>query len=90
MFKVRRPIDVDPPWERPELHVFVREGRGYWTENLLGIQARTACFVSPSARAWPYRLLLSNANNNQVLAIIRRIKIFVLNEPLAAQAPSLR
>ena len=37
-----------------------------------------------------YPLLLSNANNNHVLAIIRRIKIFVLNEPLAAQAPSLR
>jgi hypothetical protein len=34
-------------------------------------------------------LLLSNANNNHVLAIIRRIKDFVLNEPLATQAHRL-
>jgi hypothetical protein len=38
---------------------------------------------------YPYALLLSKANKNQVLAIIRRIKIFVLNEPLAAQAHRL-
>jgi hypothetical protein len=36
-----------------------------------------------------YRLLLSNANNNHVLVIIRGIKILVLNEPLAAQAHRL-
>ena len=38
-----------------------------------------ASFYSP--RGYRYALLLSKANKNQVLAIIRRIKIFVLNEP---------
>ena len=36
-----------------------------------------------------YPLLLSNANKHQVLVVIRRIKIFVLNEPLAVQAHRL-
>jgi hypothetical protein len=47
--------------------------------------ARTACFgYSPRGFAMPR--LHSKANKNHVLAIIRRIKIFVLNEPLAPQA----
>jgi hypothetical protein len=78
-----------PSLGAPGASCFRPRGEGYWTEILLGIQARTSCFVSPSARVWPYRLLLSIANNIQVLAIIRRIKIFVLNEPLAAQAHRL-
>ena len=68
------------------LHVSSARGGVLDRNSARHCQARTACFVSPSARVWPYRLLLSNANNNHVLAIIRRIKIFVLNEPLAAQA----
>ena len=62
---------------------------GYWTEILLGIvqHERRASFYSP--RGYRYALRLSKANKNQVLAIIREIKIFVLNEPLAAQAHRL-
>jgi hypothetical protein len=69
--------------------MFRPRGEGYWTEILLGIvkHERRASFGPP--RGYRYRLPLSNANNYHVLAIIRRIKIFVLNEPLAAQAHRL-
>jgi hypothetical protein len=70
----------------PGASCFRPPGEGYWTEILLGIvqHERRASFYPP--RGYRYRLLLSNANKNHVLAIIRRIKIFVLNEPLVAQA----
>jgi hypothetical protein len=53
---------------------FVCQGRGYWTEIRLGIvqHERRASVYSP--RRYGYSLLLSKANKNQVLAIIRRIK----------------
>jgi hypothetical protein len=62
---------------------------GYWIEILLGIvkHQRRASFSHP--RGYGDRLPLSNANNNHVLAIIRRISIFVLNEPLAAHSHRL-
>jgi hypothetical protein len=61
--------------------MFRPRGEGYWTEIRLGIvqHERRASFYSP--RGYRYALLLSKANKNHVLAIIRRIKIFVLNEP---------
>jgi hypothetical protein len=66
--------------------MFSSAGEGYWTEIRLGIVQHEwrASFYSP--RGYRYPLLLSKANKNHVLAIIRRIKIFVLNEPLAPQA----
>jgi hypothetical protein len=75
--------------ESPRASCFRPRGEGYWTEILLGIVQHEprASFYSP--RGYRYALLLSNANKNYVLAIIRRIEIFVLNEPLAAQAMRL-
>jgi hypothetical protein len=62
---------------------------GYGTEIRLGIvqHERRASVYSPCG--YRYALRLSKAKKNQVLAIIWRIKIFVLTEPLAAQAHRL-
>ncbi len=70
--------------------MFRPRGEGYWTEILLGIvkHERRASFRPPRG----YGLTAFSSLTLTIITYlrsIRRIKIFVLNEPLAAQAHRL-